>query len=713
MNAQTWPAPALNGSIPVSGTSYYIYNVGSKGFLTRGAQWGTHATVAAEPRANAASTIIKWTPVNTTGSIWTFQYNNGSNVANNFLFPASTTDGSVYTDNSTDNTWNLVSIDAINNIYTIQINSTYGGYVADQYFGTSLATETTNKGIANPARYNRAGGDAYTQWKFVSQADYDLYNAKVLLSKYMNYAKLKGGITLTSYIDTYNAGVTADINTAAAELLTALGRTDVTSSIANPSFETNNFNNWSNNGGFAVQSNTPGQNWTKAGTYYAEKYTGSGGNLGVGTLTQTVTGLANGLYGLTVSGHAVQQAGANPLHTGAFITAGTSSTEVVGGKDYSVDYVSVIDGTLTIGYKLEAPVACNWIGFDNFRLYYYGPAAIPSMTSTETSFFLSTSTSKTKSFNISAANLTGAISITAPAGITLTGSNLVDNGGGSYTIALANVNTTNTITATWDGLANLNNVNIVIAESEVSTLNIAVTASKDDCFTPLYNTLTNIITNPYCNDLSVFGGWGSTSIETNYVYCGARSIKVSGKCGGSLDYNLTGKVEGNKTYRVKAMISTNGTGEVKIGLSGAAATAITQTISTAANEWLPLEFNFTTQATVTSVNMYFNSCETQTATESYIDNWEMYDVTSIVTGAASLKDNSFNAFVRNNKIVVVADIASEKTAQINVYNVNGTLVASDKVTGSVEKTLNANLATGVYFVQIQNDGKLITRKIVK
>ena len=713
MNAQTWPAPALNGSIPVSGTSYYVYNVGSKGFLTRGAQWGAHATVAAEPRANAASTIIKWTPVNTIGSIWTFQYNNGSNVANNFLFPASTTDGSVYTDNSTDNTWNLVSIDAINNIYTIQINSTYGGYVADQYFGTSLATETTNKGIANPARYNRAGGDAYTQWKFVSQADYDLYNAKVLLSKYMNYAKLKGGITLTSYIDTYNAGVTADINTAAAELLTALGRTDVTSSIANPSFETNNFNNWSNNGGFAVQSNTPGQNWTKAGTYYAEKYTGSGGNLGVGTLTQTVTGLANGLYGLTVSGHAVQQAGANPLHTGAFITAGTSSTEVVGGKDYSVDYVSVIDGTLTIGYKLEAPVACNWIGFDNFRLYYYGPAAIPSMTSTETSFFLSTSTSKTKSFNISAANLTGAISITAPAGITLTGSNLVDNGGGSYTIALANVNTTNTITATWDGLANLNNVNIVIAESEVSTLNIAVTASKDDCFTPLYNTLTNIITNPYCNDLSVFGGWGSTSIETNYVYCGARSIKVSGKCGGSLDYNLTGKVEGNKTYRVKAMISTNGTGEAKIGLSGAAATTITQTISTAANEWLPLEFNFTTQATVTSVNMYFNSCETQTATESYIDNWEMYDVTSIVTGAASLKDNSFNAFVRNNKIVVVADIASEKTAQINVYNVNGMLVVSDKVTGSVEKTLNANLATGVYFVQIQNDGKLITRKIVK
>ena len=352
MNAQTWPAPAYNGSIPVSGTSYYIYNVGSKGFLTRGGQWGTHATVAAEPKANASSTIIKWTPVNTTGSIWTFQYNNGSNVANNYLFPASTTDGSVYTDNSTNNTWNLVLTDAVNNIYSIQINSTYGGYVVDQYLGSSAATETTNKGIANPAKYNRAGGDAYTQWKFITQTDYDLYNAKVLLNKYMTYAKLKGGIDITSYVDLYNAGVTADINTAAANLLTALGRTDVTSSLTNPSFETNNFNGWTNNGGFAVQSNSPGQNWTRSGSYYAEKYTGSGGNLGAGTLTQTITGLANGLYGMTVSGHAVQQAGANPLHTGAFITAGTSSTEIIAGKDYSVDYVSVIDGTLTIGLSL-------------------------------------------------------------------------------------------------------------------------------------------------------------------------------------------------------------------------------------------------------------------------------------------------------------------------------------------------------------------------
>jgi hypothetical protein len=716
VNAQIWTSPTLTGSTPISGSTYYMYNVGSKGFLNRGGQWGAHAVVSAAPTANASTTVIKWTPVNTTGSTWTFQYNNGTNVANNFLFPASTTDGSIYTDNSTNNTWNVVQTDVTNNIYSIQINSGYGGYVVDQYLGSSAATETTNKGIANVVRYNRASGDTYTQWKFIAQSDYDLYNAKVLLDTYMNYAKLKGGISLTSYIDTYNAGVTADINTAATTLLTALGRTDVTSSITNPSFETNSFTGWTNSGSFALQNNTPGQGWTKAGTYYTEKYTGSGGNLGAGTITQTITGLSNGLYGMVASGHAVQQAGANPLHTGAFFTAGTLSTEIITGKDYSVEYIPVIDGTLTIGYKLEAPVACNWIGFDNFKLYYYGTMAIPSMTATETSFFLSSATTNTKTFNVSGANLTGDITITAPTGITLTGANLVNNGGGSYTIAKANANTSNAITATWDGLATLKSVKITIAESEVTTLNISVTTSNDNtCFTPLFSNLTNIITNPYCNDLSIFGGWGSTSIETSYVYCGASCIKVSGKCGGSLDYNLTGKITGNKTYRVKAMVSTNGTGEAKIGISGATATNITNTISTAVGEWLPVDFTFTTQATVSAPNMYFNSCEAQTATESYIDNYEMYDITSLTTGLNVVGLANQNVYVQNKKIVADFNLSAASKVEFDVYNTQGMLIS--KQVGSYNEgnnhvILNSNVTTGVYIVKTNIGGRFLINKII-
>jgi hypothetical protein len=416
--AQTWTAPTLTGSTLASGNTYYVYNVGSNGYLNRGGWWATESVVSAAPTANAApATIIKWTAVNTSGSIWTFQYNSaGSNVAGNYLFAANTSNGDVFTDNSSDNTWNVVLIDAATNTYSIQVVSTYGGYNSAQYLGIAALAESTSKGIAAPVRYNIAGGDGYTQWKFVSQADLDLYNARVLLDRYMNYAKTRGDIDVSSYITTYNAGVTADINTAAANLLTALGRTSVT--VPNYSFETDAAQaGWTNNGGFTNATNTP--LFTKDGTNYTEKWTNSGSNLATGTITQTITGLANGLYGLVASGQAVQQAGSNPLHTGAFFTAGTSSTEIGSVGDYNVDYAIVNDattgsnGTLTIGYALTGTVACNWTGFDNFRLYYYGAIVTPSLDVPVSSVtFMG---SGTKKVAVTANNLSSDINITAPA----------------------------------------------------------------------------------------------------------------------------------------------------------------------------------------------------------------------------------------------------------------------------------------------------------
>lgn len=308
--------------------------------------------------------------VNSSASLWQLYYENNTRT----LFAADVNGGWVYTDGAANNAWDIQLFDAGNNIYTIQIANTYGGYNASQYLGASATVYAANNGKCNDVRYNTVGGDSYTQWKFVSQANLDLYQAKVLLDRYMTLGKNKG-MDISSYITTYNAGVAADINTAVADLLTALSRTDVTSSILNPSFE-DSFTSWTNNGGFVTQTNTPGQVWTKAGTNYVEKFTGSGWNAGnsltAGSITQTISGLSNGLYELVVSGHAIQQAGANPLHTGAFITAGSLSTEVGAGGDYTVSNIEVTDGTLTVGYSLVGQIGCNWTGFDNFRLYYYG-----------------------------------------------------------------------------------------------------------------------------------------------------------------------------------------------------------------------------------------------------------------------------------------------------------------------------------------------------
>ncbi|MEI7504087.1 MAG: hypothetical protein WCJ61_12465, partial [Paludibacter sp.] len=373
VQGQTWTAPTLTGSTLTTGTTYYVYNVGSNGYLNRGGNYKTQAVVTASPTANAApATIIKWTATNTSGIIWTFQYNSAAaNVASNFLFPANTADGSVFTDNVTSDTWNVVQTDATNKIYSIQIASTYAGYVSTQFLGTAASPEVNNttnstggSGTFNPVRYNRIAS-TFTQWKFATQADLDLYNARVILDRYMNYAKSKGSIDLTSYISTYNAGVTATITSSAATLLTALGRTDVTASITNPSFETNSFTGWTNSGIFTLIANAQTAGWTKAGTYFSEKFITSlygtngsvtKGYLGTGTIIQTISGLSGGLYGLVVAGHAYQQTGANPLHTGAFITAGALSTEVSSGQDYNVDNVSVSNGTLAIGYSLQGTV---------------------------------------------------------------------------------------------------------------------------------------------------------------------------------------------------------------------------------------------------------------------------------------------------------------------------------------------------------------------
>lgn len=457
---------------------------------------------------------------------------------------------------------------------------------------------------------------------------------------------------------------------------------DATSSIVNPSFELGNMNGWTNPDGFVIQTNTslPG----KQGTYYSEKWKSSGS--WTAKLSQTLTGLPNGFYKLTANTLN------NPNTTGnAYIYANSvNSDPVLTTGDYSV-IVEVTDGNLEIGYNVVA--GGNYIAVDNFRLLYLGTEYL---TISPSSFFFDKN-NLSKNFNVNALGLTADITLTTPAGIALSGAD-VTGSGTSYTIALANANQSNDVTATWDGTIVVDG-NISISSGAQSG---AVTVKSDDptCFTPLYNDRPNIITDSYCNDLSNFGGWGSKSVVTDYVYCGINSIKVTGKCGGSLDFPLTGKIEANKNYRVRAMISTNGTGEAKIGLSGVASANVTQPISTAANEWLSLDFTFTTGATLNNPNMYLNSCETQTATEMYIDNWEMYEMPTLnIAGNNTTNDSilfttqneqitvAVSATMFNNGFNVSSDNAAFTTNVTTLPNTGGSIVVTFTGTASADANL--------------------------
>ncbi|WP_340112584.1 LamG-like jellyroll fold domain-containing protein [Maribellus mangrovi] len=378
----TWDAPTYYGEVPTSGNAYYIYNVGVEGFLTVGADYNQHATVAPKPRLNQSAVIVSWTMDNSTGK-WTFQRTqDGNPIANQYIFSTTWEGvGHLFCDNNPDNPtnenihFNMVETDAVNHHFTIQNEDTWGGYVADQFVGTTADAIEYRAGYSNRVDYDITSADDYIKWIFISQANYDLYQAKAKLDRYMNYAMVVGGVDLTSYISVYNSDVTAAINAAAVNLKAELGPIDVTSSITNPSFESG-FTGWTNGLPFYTQGNNPnGTGMSKDGSTYAERWTGSVGYLPNGSITQTVTGLTNGFYNLEISGHAVQQAGANPMHSGAYVFCGTDSTEVTVGDNYVVDIVEVTDGSLTFGYTLEGTTYVNWTGFDNFRLYYYPPAA--------------------------------------------------------------------------------------------------------------------------------------------------------------------------------------------------------------------------------------------------------------------------------------------------------------------------------------------------
>lgn len=148
--------------------------------------------------------------------------------------------------------------------------------------------------------------------------------------------------------------------------------------------------------------------------------------------------------------------------------------------------------------------------------------------------------SKTASFSVKGYNLTSGITFTAPVGITLSPTTLPATANGT------------TVTITYDGKQSSSGTITLTSGSASALLNITA-RRNDECFVPLYTDAVNLITDPTCNSY-LTDGWGTKSINSdpNFVYCGARSAKVTGS--GSLDRNLTGVMKPNTTYRVKAKV---------------------------------------------------------------------------------------------------------------------------------------------------------------
>lgn len=317
-------------------------------------------------------------------------------------------------------------------------------------------------------------------------------------------------------------------------------------------------------------------------------------------------------------------------------------------------------------------------------LYQRGAETPPAITVSQPSLSFDDQY-KSDGFSVTGLNLSNAINITAPTGITVSPATLPANA------------TNAAVTVTYNGSAVVNG-NITL-NSGSTVVNIPVKSYSNSCFTPLVPGGINLISDPYLTYIADFTGWGNKSINTDptYVYCGSRSGTVTGINGGSIDVPLTGKLVPNTTYRVKAKVYAIG-GAFQIGVAGIGVSDYIQPITTTGS-WQDVDFTFTTGANPdANPLMYFNNFNTGGVT-GYIDNWEMYAVPGITVSVNSIAldeysyTSSFNvsgvSLTQPITITSPTGITLDKTslaANASGVSVNVTYDRSTYVSGNITLT---------------------------
>ena len=471
---------------------------------------------------------------------------------------------------------------------------------------------------------------------------------------------------------------------------------DATSIIVNPSFETNSTTGWTNVGGFTMQNNSSFP--FKAGTYYVERWKGSGNWTGL-KLSQKLVSLPNGIYKLTVG------ALNDPITTGgAFVYGNAVKAEVFNRNDYTV-LVTVTNHELEIGY--EVVNGGNYVAVDNFRLSYISDGS-PYVILTPGSLLFDAN-NLTRTFTVSGGNLSTNLVLTAPTGLTLD----------KTTLTPAEVAAGATVSATFDNTTVITN-GTISATTGALVQNVTVNTSVDQsCFTPLYTTFTNLIPNPIMNDLSAFGGWGFKSVVLGEAYCGAACVKFNALTNAYSDgaaMDVTGIAwAANSTYRLHAWVkAVDGTFAF---LANGANPNVTITVPQSNNEWVLIDKTFTTGAAPTTGFFTFNNVDgASTGKIAYIDNYELYNI-GVITNAVNPADNlNQKVYILKNKIVADFTLTESSSVEFSVYNAQGILISKEKASfnaGANQQLINANLPSGVYMVKLFSKGLSFTTKIIK
>lgn len=540
--------------------------------------------------------------------------------------------------------------------FNVGLGTTAGGLEYDfnsLVLGNSTATAGTYSTIVKtPATVT---GTTYFTFKNTAYNTASAGNDPLTQIDYI--ALVKGSVTVTSPGITGATSATFLAGTAYAPENVSISYKDgdsydMLSYLTNPTIESVNTatipKGWTIDKGTGNTYTATGQHYSGITTNrYIDSYNGTAGGM-LYTAQQTITGIPNGTYRLSVAArtsgagsYLVAKSAGKAYTTQITNNAAAGGTLGNGFSTITVD-AAVLDNTLTLGVSTSAAFtggsawAGTWFSADDFTLSFLGEQKVLTVSQSN---FLFDDKNLSKTFTVSGAFLTEGVTLTAPAGITLS----------KTSMTATEAQDGATITAQFTGTTPIKNGTISIVAGALSkTITLTALTGDAACFnTPLYTDRTNLIADPYCNDRTKFGGWGNVAISEVKSACGERSFKVYG---GSLDASVAGGtvLASNKTYRVKAKIYVPAAHTAKFGLFLIGNTADVDVYTSSTNDqWETADFTFKT-ATIGSGGVFF---QRTTGTDSvYIDNYEMYEVTEPTVRVKYVKSDDVNTTLKDDRV---------------------------------------------------------------
>lgn len=530
---------------------------------------------------------------------------------------------------------------------------------------------------------------------------------------------------------------------------------DVSDWFTNLNFETGSLTGWTNNG-FQTQSNTGLA--SKEGTYYCEKWVGSG-SLADADVHQTITA-PNGTYTISFVGFATQGGVGS---TGTYCYVNGTDFEFGEEDAYTFDVV-VKEKSFTLGVKTVS-TAANWAAFDNFTILYKGYDAeviisdLQAKLDEAKALYLGKAMKSdvATDFNAVIAEVEAALASKAEEDLDAASASLnailplLKESTEAYASLLAVLDKANAIKQT--GTNELNTLDLAIdaaravydgREADVAEIEEAI--AKLEAAISAFNRLNPSEEFPYdataeylinaSFETQVFTGESHTP-EMGWEYLSESTFSWANNGNFTLHegsrfleswISVDNLNEGNTLPYLEMAQTLQNLPAGKYNLHVAAQSIIQNDPIVPGSGFFVYAGDRQTEVGLAE-EIVFEGLEISDGTLTIgfktdnpqanwisIDNFRLYYLKS-TTGIETIGNGiPFAAYMNGNQLNVKFTMESESKVELAVYNAQGVLLAKQAgiyAVGNNVVSLNAHLVSGVYLVQLNCDGQKFVAKIVK